>query len=140
MALTTTPTSGFGSTISGATTSPVANVRSITIAGITRNMLDITVHGTASGWMAFAVSGLQDAGEFTLELLYEETTYTKFVTAISGPIEVWTLTMAVAAGGAKMVASGAVTNLTLAVPHDDVITYDVTIKLTGQPVYTGDPA
>ena len=134
---TTTPTSGFGATIVGSTSTGTTNFRSITVAGITRNMLDISVHGTTNGWMEFAVSGLQDAGEFTIDALYEETTYTKFIAAVAAGTETWTITLSSDAGDSIFQVTGAVTSVGLVVPHDDVITYDITIKLSGVITYVG---
>ena len=133
---TTTGASGFGATLVGGTTTP-ANIRTITIGGVTRNMLDTSVHGTTNGWMTFVVSGLQDPGEITVECVYEEATFTKWMAATVGAVEVWTITFI---GGATWVASGAVTSVSMNTPYDDIMTCDVTIKLTGAPVYTADPA
>ncbi len=137
MASSTTGGSGFGATIVGVTTTPTANIRSITVAGITRSLLDTTVHGTASGWQTFVVPGIQDSGEVTLECVYEETTFTKFETAVSAATEQWTITLSAAGGSSTFIFTGGVTSVSQNTPYDDIMTYDVTIKITGAIAYTG---
>ena len=124
--------SGFGTTLSGATTGAVAQIRSISLPGMEVGEIDVTTMASTSGWAEF-VAGIKNAGEITLDLLYFKTLHNTLLTRIGAAVENWTITFP---DSATFVVAGYISSIGIESPHDDAMTMPVTIKLSGVPAFT----
>jgi len=129
-------THGKGTTLVGGTAGTIGEVTNITI---NETMETIDVTSMDSDYREF-IAGWHDAGEITFTCNYDgsasgvaDKLHASYIAATA---ETWTVTFPDAASGSKFECSGLITNLSTAVPFDDKITQDVTIKLTGTPVFT----
>ncbi len=119
-------------TLAGSTTLAVGYWKRMSWDGPSAGTIDVTDVSSTNDWKEF-LAGLKDAGAITLSMQFEKAIWTKLITAV-GVIEVWTLTLG---DGSKVVASGMVTQGPgFGGELESGADADVTIKLTGQPVYT----
>ena len=124
---------GHGTSLAGATHGDVALIQSIGGSDSTRASVDVTNFDSTSKWMEF-IPGLLDGGEITCELLYDETVYDALDTRLVAAAEVWTITFPDAS---TFVATGFITALGKpSAGTGDALTFNLTIKITGVPVYT----
>lgn len=137
-----TKTLGFGTVLivcssDGTTENNVAQVRNISGPGVSANDVDTTTLDSSSNYRTFAC-GLLDPGEVTFSIVYDPTdgTHTRLADYMG---ERYTATWKIAqgsSGGTLQTFSGYVKGMSREVPMDDVITCDVTVKVTGVPGYT----
>lgn len=108
----------------------LALIKSISWSGQNRESLDTTNMSTTDGKMTFLPSDLKDAGEISVDLLFDP----DMAPPIASAAETVTVTFPIPAGGstaATWAASGFLTSFELTAPHDDLMTATATIKLTG---------
>lgn len=120
---------GTGTTLSGSVTlaGGFSDVTSISGPGATTTDIDITNMDSVAKEF---VSGLPDWGEVTIGLLYGGTDAQVLDGRIGQAAETWTLTFS---NTDTFTFSGYIKGLGLEVPMDDVVSQEVTIKLTGAP-------
>jgi len=125
--------SGASTTLSGATAGTIGDVTNITI---TETMETIDVTSMDSDYREF-IASWKDAGEITFTCNYDgsasgvaDALHTAYATATA---EAWTVTFP---DSSTFACSGLITSLGTAIPFDDKVTQDVTIKLTGEPTFT----
>ena len=124
--------SGFGATLSGASTGAIAQITSISVSGMEVDDLDVTTMLSPNGWKEF-VAGLKDASEIALQLLYFKTAHNTIQGALGSANEAWTVTLA---DSATFVCSGYIKSLGIESPMEDKMTQSCTIKLSGEPEFT----
>ncbi len=124
---------GHGTTLAiGVTT--IGNIQSITGPNQTRDSIDVSTMDSVNKWREF-IPGRLDAGEITFTVNYDGASggtandlNTK-LTAVASTI------LVTFPDTSSFSCSGFVTGLGHAIPFDDKITQDITIKLTGVPTY-----
>lgn len=128
-----TGTHGKGTTLAGGTAGAIGYITNISI-NETMETIDIT--SMDDDYREF-IASWKDAGEITFTCNYDgsasgvaDKLHTAYATATA---EVWTVTFPDAS---TFACSGLITSLGTAIPFDDKITQDVTIKLTGEPTFT----
>ncbi len=124
--------SGFGSTLSGSTSGSIAQILSVSMPSQEVDDLDITTMASNNGFKEYT-PGLKDAGEITLQLLYEKANCNTIDGLLGGTAEVWTITLP---DGSTWACSGYFKSLGGESPHGAEITQSATIKLTGAPTFT----
>ena len=129
-------THGHGTTLAGATSGTIGNIISASIAGRTRDMIDISTMDSTDKFREF-IAGMADEGELTVEVNYDgsdagvaNSLNTAFQAATN---EAWTITLP---DTSTFVCNGIISNLGVAAPVDDKITQSITIKLTGKGTFT----
>ena len=130
---------GKGTTLEGVTTGYVGYITNIS-TNETLETIDTT--SMESDYREF-IASWHDAGEITLTCNYDGSAlgvgdalhkaYLGTAYAADVDCETWTVTLP---DGSTLSCDGMITNLSTAVPFDDKITQDVTIKLTGEPTFT----
>ncbi len=112
----------------------LASIRNIEFTS-SRGSVDTTHAGTTNGWMTFIPSDLIDPGEVSGTLIFDPQGAWK--TAIGNAAETVTINYPnVGTSGATDATSGFLTEISRAVPYDDVMTAECTIKLSGETTYT----
>lgn len=129
-------THGHGTTLAGTgSAGTVGNIITITNTQ-TRDSIDFSTMESTDKFREF-ISGMADAGELTLTVNYDgsDSGVANSLNADfqGGTTSQWTVTFP---DTSTWVCNGFITNLGHAIPFDDKITQDVTIKLTGKPVFT----
>ena len=124
--------SGFGVTLSGASTGSIAQIIGLEIPGMEADDIDVSSGESTGRWREY-IAGMKDAGELSLDLLYEEDNFDAIQDSFAGDSEVWTVTLP---DGATFVCSGYIKSNGIAVPMDDKVSQSATLKLSGVPVYT----
>lgn len=120
---------GTGATVATSTSAFTANYTNISWGGIGRPAIKTSHLGT-TGFDTFTVGDLCDPGEVTLEVFYN----TAILPPIRGVQETWTITTPPATGmmtGDAYSASMAVTGFEFNVPHEEMITATLTLKVLG---------
>ena len=133
---------GFGTIVNiGGSNAP--NLRQVSTPEISVDMKDITSHGSASQFRDF-IAGLKDGGEVTLEgnFNYGMNINTVFLTGLDAgtavTVAVELPSSAEATYGSTWTFTGYVSQFGGASPYDDLMTYKVTIKVSGRPVLSDD--
>lgn len=119
------PATGNGTTLGFASSSNVGTITSISGVGGTREAIDTSDLSTTGG-REFIPSDLIDFGELSIEGAWAGTT-----TPIAGAAEVVTVTIGTTAGAKAWAGSGFVTSWETSIPMDDVVSYSLTIKCSG---------
>ena len=128
--------SGYGTTLSGATTGVIGNIRSLSLGGITADDIEVTTNDSTNSWKEF-IAGLKDAGDLTLDLIYEKVDTNTILNALGSTVEVWTITLP---DDSVFTISGYINNLGVEMPMGDAITSSMTLKLTGEPTFVDSSA
>lgn len=134
---------GYGSVLivcsssDGTTENNIAQVRNISGPGVSGNDVDTTTLDSSSNYRTF-VGGLLDPGEVTFSIAYDPTnaTHTRLARYLN---DRYTANWKVAAGssaGTLTAFSGHIKGMSREIPLDDLITCDLTIKVSGKPGYT----
>lgn len=108
----------------------VAEVNSITGPNSTRNQIDVTSLDSTGGYKEF-IGGFRDGGEVTLNMNFTKATYGLMQNDFEDDALVAYLVTLSDASATTIGFNGFVQNLGFAVPTDDKVTADVTIKVTG---------
>lgn len=115
----------------GAAWSTIAGVKDFSGPSSTRETYDATDFDSTNGYREF-IGGLRDGGEVTFTFHFNKTGYTSLKTDFeSDTLVVYQLDLPDSAT-TELRFSGLVTGLPLNVPLDDIVTIDVTIKISGQ--------
>ena len=118
--------SGYGTTLSGATTGSVGSMLNITGPSETVDDIDVTSMSSTNSRREF-ISGLIDSGELTFDLIYVKTMYDT-IQGDMGTAQVWTMTLD---DGTVVTITGYLKGNNLGIPHDDKVTQNCTLKFTG---------
>lgn len=134
-------TVGYGSIITVATstsgTLELAQLRNISGPGVSGNDVDTTTLDSSSNYRTF-VGGLLDPGEVTFQMIYDSTSITHARLAYymrTRLTKTYTIYHGSSAGDTDAFVAF-VKGMAREIPLDDVITCDVTMKVTGIPGYT----
>ena len=119
------PATGNGATLGWAASGNVGTITSISGIGGTREAIDTSSLATTGG-RDFIPSDLVDYGELSIEGAWAGT-----ATPIASAAEVVTVTIGTTSGSKSWVGVGFVTSWETGIPMDDVITYSLTIKCSG---------
>jgi len=116
----------------GSTT--VCELRNISLPGFSADDIDVTTHCSADYFREF-IKGLTDAGEITIEGVFNYTDYAVLYDAI-GTLSLYSATIAVPTtpSETQWLANVYVKSLDGGVPHDDTIDFSSSLKITGKPV------
>jgi predicted secreted protein len=126
--------SGIGTTFSrwsGSAWVAIAGVKDFSGPSSTRETYDTTDFDSNAGYREF-IGGLRDSGEVTFTFNFDKTGYTSLKSDFESDDPVWyqlTLPDSIAT---TLEFQGLVTGIPLNVPLDDVVTIDVTIKVSGE--------
>lgn len=124
---------GFATTIKFGGT-PVVAVTDISGPGITVTSIDVSTRDSLARQFK---PGMYDAGEVTFSIVYDPdaVTHGAITTALlAGTVLACILTLSDATP-ATITFSGFITNFSVKTPLDDAMTADVTVKVTGVPVW-----
>ena len=109
----------------------IAEINSITGPGKTRDTIDVTSLDSTGGYREF-IGGFRDGGTVTLPMNFTRDTYdlmnTDFESDVLKNYEIYLPDTE----GTSFEFEALVTELGLAIPADDKITSDVTLKISGQ--------
>ena len=135
-----TKTLGYGSVLVVTTTTGDLNLGSVRKIGgpsVSFNDIDTTCMDSSSNYKTF-VAGLGDPGEVTVSLVYDPTnTGHKRLAYYAGQRSVKTFKhYHGSTGGTEQTFSAYVKGYGRETPMDDLITSDVTLKVSGKPGYT----
>lgn len=133
-----TPKSAFGTQLKiGSGTSPetfavILGIRNLQGPSQDREIIDATHHGSTGGYRQKVVS-FKDPGNVTFDLLYDstDTQHLKlFTDYAAGTLRNWQQIMT-DAGAEQYAYAGYVKSINPGAPIDDVLSYAVTIELSG---------
>jgi hypothetical protein len=136
-----TKTIGYGSVLIVSTTTGgevnVAQVRSISGPGVSANDVDTTTLDSSTNYRTFTC-GLLDPGEVSFQLVYDSTdaTHSRLARYMGLRYEADWKVCHSSTAGASTSFSGYVKGMSREVPLDDLITCDLTVKVSGSPGYT----
>lgn len=116
---------------SGSVWVPMARVRSIAGPTRTRAFIDITSLDSTGGYREF-ISGFRDAGTVTLACVYTRDSYELFNSDFEDDVDKQYQIVLPDDDVSTLYFEGQVTELPLNIPTDDAVTFNVTIKITGQ--------
>lgn len=132
---------GYGSVLIVATTTGgevnIAQVRNISGPGVSGNDVDDTTMDSSSNYRTFQC-GLLDPGEVSCSIVYDSTaaSHSRLVRYMNTRYSATWKVAEVSTGGTVTTFSGYVKGMGREIPLDDVITCDVTIKVSGIAGYT----
>jgi hypothetical protein len=129
------PYAGFATTLKIGSTAVVA-VRDIAGPGISTTVIDASTRDSRA--KAF-LPGMYDGGEITFDIAYDPDTATHGATGIvalqlAGTVSSWVVTFPDTTP-ATCTFSGFVTGFSVKAPMDDLLSADVTVKVSGVPVW-----
>ncbi len=108
----------------------VAEVNSITGPNKSRGTIDVTSLDSTGGYREF-IGGFRDGGSITLSMNFTMATYNDFNEDFeSSALQTFSIVLP-DTGATTFSFSGLVTDLGMAIPLDDKVTSDVTIKVSG---------
>lgn len=119
----------------GATT--IAQVRDITGPGLSLDTIDVTTHDSTDAWREF-IAGLKDGGEVSLDIVFDpdNASQTNFRTDLDArTINTWSITLT-DSSPAIITFSALVTEFEPSMAVEDELSASVTLKITGEPVWT----
>lgn len=117
--------SAFGTTITFGTSNFSADLLDVTPPGPSREVIDISHMGLASGFKEFMPSDLVDWGEAKLTVAFDPAT----VPPIAAAAETVTITFP---DGTTWAFTGFLTKYESKAPMEDKMTADVTVKVSGK--------
>lgn len=111
----------------------IAAVANVGGPELSRETYDATHHNSPDGWREF-VGGLKDGGEVSLEVRYDPREHDVLVADLEDDEArdyrlIWP-----SITGAQWDFAGIMTGFSPEGPHDDLLTAEITIKVTGKPV------
>lgn len=134
---------GYGITLGydlagGTSYTTVGQLYDIAPPGMSRDAIDVTDHSSTDRWREF-IKGLKDGGEVTLSVWYDPVNATQdFSTGVLADLDEditvpnWLITFPDVASTTWTIP-GFVTDASPAVPLDDGMSMDVTVKVSGKP-------
>lgn len=126
--------SGVGTTFNRDSVA-IAEINSITGPNMTRDFIDVTSLDSTGGYREF-IAGFRDGGEITLEMNFTPAGFNDLKDDYESDVaQNYTIVLSDAAA-TTLGFSGFVTSLGVAVPIDDKVTCNVTIKISGQVTIT----
>lgn len=106
----------------------IAEINSISGPNISRGHIDVTSFDSTSGYREF-IAGFRDAGEITLSMNFTFATWQDFKDDIDQDASIeYSITLP-NTEGTIITFDGLVTTLGMAIPFDDKVTSDITIKI-----------
>ena len=128
-------THGHGTVLAGSVSGTVGNITQVG-NNKTRDVIDISTMDSTSK-VREKIAGMLDPGEISLTINYDGSASgvanALHAALLTGTAETWTITYPDTSTDA---CSGFISGLGTADPYEDKITQDVTITLTGVPVFT----
>lgn len=126
--------SGVGTTFNRDSVA-IAEINSITGPNMTRDFIDVTSLDSTGGYREF-IAGFRDGGEITLEMNFTPAGFNDLKDDYESDVaQAYTIVLSDVAA-TTLGFSGFVTSLGVAVPIDDKVTCNVTIKISGQVTIT----
>jgi predicted secreted protein len=127
-------THGHGTTLAGSTAGTIGNVVTLTIDGVTIDIIDVTTMDSTNKWKE-KLAGLKDPGRITFTVNYDGAASGDANTIHNnlGTSQTWTVTFP---DTSTYAATGWIQHYTIADPVADKISQDVTIEFTGAPTFT----
>lgn len=125
--------SGVGTVLSkkvGAAYTALAEVNDFAGPNLTRKTIDVTSLDTTGGYMEF-VAGFRDGGEITMNMNFTKASYGLLKDDLESDTKQDYRIILPDASATQFDFQGLVTALGMAVPHDDKVTADATIKISG---------
>ena len=114
----------------GATWDNIAMIRNIGGPTSSRETIDVTTLASTDGYREF-IGGFRDGGDVSLSMIFDATTYALMKTDFEDDdLQQYRIILSDTAN-TTLDFSGFVTELPLDIPPDDVISCDVTIKISG---------
>lgn len=127
--MTTNAFSGVG-TVTRRGSASIAEINSISGPNMSRNTIDVTSLDSTGGYREF-IAGFRDAGEVTLNCNWSLEEYSEWLEDF-GSDTLQTYTIVLTNTEASEISFDALcTGLGMAIPMDDKVTNDVTLKISG---------
>jgi len=108
----------------------IGHIKSITGPNKSRSTIDTTSLNTTGGYRTF-ITGLRDAGQVTLSMFYTRDTYDLFNTDFESDVEKDYQIILPDSENTAIPFNGLVIEMPLTIP-EEAVTFDVTIKVSGQ--------
>jgi len=125
-------TLGYGTTLSGATTGAIGEIVDVGLPDQTVDDVDVSTSDSPDKFMEF-IPGMINAGQISLQLVYEKANYNTVQGALGADPEIWTITFP---DGSTFACSGYIKANGGSSPIKDKIGQSVTLKLSGKPTFT----
>jgi predicted secreted protein len=125
----------FKREVSSGVFTAVAEVKSITGPGMTRDFIDVTNLDSTGGYREY-IAGFRDGGELTFSMNFTLDGYDDLLADFNSNTSHNYQVVLPDTGNTTFDFAGYVTALPLNIVPDDAITVDVTIKITGQVTMT----
>ncbi|MFA5420140.1 MAG: phage tail tube protein [Bacteroidales bacterium] len=109
----------------------IAEVNSISGPGMTRDTIDVTSLDSTGGYREF-ITSFRDAGEISLSMNFTHDGYTVMKTDFEASAARYYKIVLPNTEQTVFKFAGFVTSCPIAIPMDDKVTADVTIKISGQ--------
>lgn len=126
-------TFGYGAVlkINGTTVSEITNISGPELSADT---LDATTHSSADGYREF-VQGLRDGGEISIEgnLDYDNNVSVIKTQFDTSSVVSASIVLPTSPSNTEWVANVITTGISTEAPHDEIIPYSATFKITGKP-------
>jgi predicted secreted protein len=111
----------------------IANVVSIEGPEVERETLDMTAHDTPDGWREF-VGGLKDGGEVSVEVNYDPALHDDLIDDFDDPApRNWKIVFPTSPS-VEWEFAAVLTGFSSQAPHDDKLSAEITLKVSGKPV------
>lgn len=122
------------STDGGGIYTPVADVTEVGFLDAKVDTIETTVHSSAGQWRTF-MGGMKDGGELKMSVNYDPALHGTIWATLGADNTKHRVTLP-DAGAATVEFNGVVTGFSSSAPFDDMLSADITIKVTGAPVVT----
>lgn len=123
---------GFVTTLSGVTTGAITGLRDVSYSSSVADV-NISSNDDATGQFTLRFkAGMQDPGELAVNAVFKKATFDN-AERDKRVEQVWTLT---AADGSVLTFTGYIKTCDLGLPWEDVGTFDITIKVSGNVTFT----
>lgn len=127
------PTAAMGTTIKKATGTAIAGLTSIGGLELSAETIDTTVLDSPGQYRTFT-SSFKDAGEVSLSGYFEYASHSAILSDFeAGTTDAYTITFP---NGATWTFSGVVVGFTTGFDLEDLISFEATIKVSGEPTLT----
>lgn len=123
--------SGYGTELEGSVAGAIGMITNISHSYGVSVDIDISTMASPQKWMQF-ISGMLDAKEMSLNVLYEKSQEVIFMAAL-GVSQTWTITFP---DGSTFACAGYLKDVGSQVPMNDKISQTVNFKRSGVPVFT----
>lgn len=108
----------------------IAEINSVNLSGLSKNTIDVTTFDSASGYKEF-ITGFKDSGELTFNMNFTPVNFEQIKIDFEAKAKKNYRIILADTAATQFDFAANVIGLTLAIPLEDKIVSDVTMKITG---------